>query len=339
MVVALCRLVSVAALAVGLVVVGSTAAPPPAGAVEQVATPTVDGLRTNALTDPLGISGDAPLLAWQMNAPRRAVVQSAYDVRVATSKDGLGSPDVWDSGKVDSGQSVEVRYGGPALASHTQYFWSVRVWDDQGVASEWSAPATFETGLISPGEWTADWVTANDGSAIGPEWTDYKIEFTASQITGALGVYFRGRDTEHAYMWQLSQAENSLRPHVKNGGYTVLAATKFPAGFDWSAAHRYTIDVAGTTITTSVDGTLLDRRTDSTFTTPGIMGFRTSSPEGGTVRDVTVTSAGGQVLVHTDFAANDRTFTAGTVTADGLRVAGNAVNMRPDGDRWEDKRA
>jgi hypothetical protein len=323
MLVALSRLATVAALAVGLVA-APTAGAPPAGAVEQVAAPTVSGLRTNALTDPLGIGGDAPLLGWRMDAPHRAVTQTAYDIRVATSKDGLANPDVWDSGKVASDRSVEVRYGGPALASHTQYLWSVRVWDDRGAASAWSAPATFETGLTAPGDWTADWVTANDGSAVGPEWKDYRIEFTASHITGALGVYFRGRDTEHAYMWQLSEAENSLRPHVKNGGYSVLPATKLPAGFDWSAAHRYAIDVSGTTISTSVDGTLLDRRTDSTFTTPGIMGFRTSGSEGGTVRDLTVTSANGQVLVDSDFRANDRTFTAGSVTADGLRVAGNS---------------
>ena len=56
-----------------------------------------------------------------------------------------------------------------------------------------------------------------------------------------------------------------------------------------------------TTITTTVDGVQLDRRTDATFGGPGTMGFRTSGTERGLVRDVTVTSADEDVLVDTAF--------------------------------------
>ncbi|HET9858859.1 MAG TPA: family 78 glycoside hydrolase catalytic domain, partial [Nocardioidaceae bacterium] len=227
--------------------------------------------------------------------------------------------EVWDSGKVSSRQSVEVAYDGPALTSHTPYTWTVRVWDDSGSISAWSDPASFETGLIGEGDWTADWIGAPDES-IGAEWTDYTVEFTASGISGALGLYFRGSDTEHAYMWQISEADKSLRPHVKNGGYSVLAATAFPAGFDFAAPHDYQVKVEGTQIITSVDGEVLDTRTDDTHTAPGIVGFRTSGPERGLVHDVMVTSADGTVLVDTSFPKGDRTFTSGTVTEDGLLV-------------------
>ncbi|HEX7070077.1 MAG TPA: glycoside hydrolase family 78 protein, partial [Rhodothermales bacterium] len=42
--------------------------------------------------------------------------------------------------------------------SGTAYFWQVRIWDDQGTASRWSDPAFFETGLLSPEDWSAEWI-------------------------------------------------------------------------------------------------------------------------------------------------------------------------------------
>lgn len=310
----------------------AAAAPAAASAASAVApAPTVGDLRVNALEEPLGIDTAPPALSWKLGADRRGVTQQAYEVHVATSADGLGEPDVWDSGKVTSDRSVGVRYGGPALAPRTDYVWAVRVWDDEGAVSAWSEPARFGTGLGREA-WTAEWIGA-ETPEIGPEWTDYTIEFTASDIRAALGVYVRGENTENAYMWQISEAADALRPHVKrNGGYSVLPATPFPAGFDFGAEHDYAITVEGTTITTRVDGAVLDQRTDATFAGPGIVGFRTSGAETGLVHDVTVTSAGGEVLVDTDFPAGDRTFAAGTVTSGGLRVdsAGSEAWLRRD---------
>ncbi|MDQ4109728.1 MAG: family 78 glycoside hydrolase catalytic domain [Actinomycetota bacterium] len=319
-----------------LAVVLSPALPPlTASAVPSTesvgSVPVVSELRTNALVDPLGIATTAPTLGWQLDSDRRGVTQKAYQIRVASSERRLTSPDVWDSRKVRSGQSVDVRYAGPALKPRTDYVWSVRVWDDEGVASAWSDPATFATGLGDEA-WTADWIGAKTPE-LGEEWTDYTIEFTASDIGGALGVYFRGENTENAYMWQFSESDGALRPHVKrNGGYSVLPAKPVPSGFDFAAEHDYAITVAGDTITSTIDGQQLDQRTDATFAGPGVMGFRTHGAEHGLVHDVTVTSAGGTALVDTDFPTGDRTFTAGTVTADGLRVdnAGGEAWLRGD---------
>ncbi|MGH3352698.1 MAG: family 78 glycoside hydrolase catalytic domain [Nocardioides sp.] len=296
-----------------------TVQPPAQAAADSV--PVVGELRTNALVDPLGIATTAPTLGWQLESERRGVTQKAYQVRVASSEKKLRSPDVWDSRKVKSKQSVDITYAGRALKPRTDYVWSVRVWDDRGRASAWSDPATFSTGLGDQA-WTADWIGA-ETPELGAEWTDYTIAFTASDISGALGVYFRGQDTENAYMWQLSESDDALRPHVKrDGAYSVLAAKPVPDGFDFAAEHDYEITVEGDRITTTVDGQQLDQRTDATFAGPGVMGFRTNGEESGLVHDVTVTSASDEVLVDTDFPAGDHTFTAGTITADGLLVDG-----------------
>ncbi len=282
--------------------------------------PDVGNLRVNHLVEPLGLGLDAPVLGWQLSSDRRGVTQQAYEVHVASSASRLDDPDVWDSGKVGSRRSVDVRYDGAQLQPRTDYVWSVRVWDDQGIASEWSEPSRFGTALGSE-PWAAEWIGADTG--IGEEWTDYTIEFTASDISGALGVYVRGEDSEHAYMWQLSEASDALRPHVKNGGYSVLSPTPFPQGFDFAAEHDYAITVEGDMITTTVDGDVLDERSDATFGGPGIVGFRTNGEERGLVQDLTVTDADGAVLIDTDFPDGDRTFTGGSVTADGLEVRGN----------------
>ena len=62
---------------------------------------------------------------------------------------------VWDSGRVEFDQSIQIQYGGKELAPATRYSWKVRVWDAQGKASGWSQPATFSTGLK---EWRARWI-------------------------------------------------------------------------------------------------------------------------------------------------------------------------------------
>lgn len=154
------------------------------------AAPSVAHLLTNSLQDPLGIGGDAPRLSWQLQADRRGVTQSAYEVHVATSEAGLASPDVWDSGKVQSDRSVDVSYGGPALTSHSRYVWSVRVWDDAGVASAWSGPGSFETGLLSA---QAGFTAAQGGQVLA------RAELDPSTITSL----------------QLDQPELEFKPEVR----------------------------------------------------------------------------------------------------------------------------
>ena len=95
---------------------------------------------------PIGIPLTAPSLSWQLTSSGRGTVQSGYQVRVATSEGGLSDPDVWDSGKIESRDSVEVPYGGPDLEGATVYAWQVRVWDGKGQASELEHPRDLRDG-------------------------------------------------------------------------------------------------------------------------------------------------------------------------------------------------
>jgi alpha-L-rhamnosidase len=118
-------------------------------------------LKTEYQYDPLGLDADKPRFSWQMNSQARGAGQSAYEIRVALDQDALRGAQslVWDSGKIDSRQSIFVGYGGPSLQSRTRYFWQVRVWDEHGSDLGWSRVAHWEMGLLSPGDWRADWIS------------------------------------------------------------------------------------------------------------------------------------------------------------------------------------
>src|SRR5690349_12075140 len=67
--------------------------------------------------NPLGIDSASPRLSWRLEGAARGIAQTAYQVRVAENESALrnGKSLVWDSGVVDSGDSVQVPYRGPAL--------------------------------------------------------------------------------------------------------------------------------------------------------------------------------------------------------------------------------
>jgi len=118
---------------------------------------TVTGMTTNARAHALGIAADDVSLAWTLAAVARDARQQAYQVRVGTAP---GSAETWDSGKVVSDRQIDVTL--PAalkLQPATRYHWQVRAWDRHGRPGAWSAPAWFETGLLSAADWQgAQWI-------------------------------------------------------------------------------------------------------------------------------------------------------------------------------------
>jgi len=117
-------------------------------------------LQVDNLKTPLGIDDPAPKFSWQLRDPARGAKQTAYEVLVASSENALrgGKADVWDSGRIESAQSLNVRFAGAELAPGTRYHWQVKVWDAAGNAYPASAASWWETALLKPENWHARWI-------------------------------------------------------------------------------------------------------------------------------------------------------------------------------------
>ncbi len=152
----------------------------PAG--ESRAPVSLTHLRCEYQINPIGIDVRQPRLSWQLLADERGVVQAAYQIRVAESIAELAADPIWDTGRVDSDQSVHVVYEGPTLASRQRYYWQVRVWDGDGTVSEWSTPAFWEMGLLEASDWQASWIT--------PGWDeDLTVPQPAPMLRGTFTVH------------------------------------------------------------------------------------------------------------------------------------------------------
>jgi len=311
-------LLATTALAVSVALVQPFAGPAGALAADAAGTGTGPGAPTGLVTDSLGAPMDVDLtggpdFGWQSQVGH----QTAYEIKVSAG-DADNAPVVWDSSRTASDASTAVPYAGGTLKPSERYSWRVRVWDEQGRPTAWSKPARFGTG---PGQTWGDSRPIWSAPPAIASWTDYRLDVKLTVTKTALGIKFRSPDSRDGYMWQFRASNaatpNSLVPHVETGGsFKVGTAVPLGAALDPGTTHDVAIEVRGSTLTTYLDGRVVDSRTDTTYAQGGI-GFRTGSTETGTADDVRVTSLvpadNGKVLYSNDFNAAGASFPCGTV--------------------------
>ena len=143
-------------------------------------------LRTDSMTNPLGMGNREPRFSWEVQADGFNRRQNAWRLRCTrmpaaeavpgsgpNAEQGGGSiagPSgeadarrragevLWDTGKVTGQTQVDVRYEGAPLASRDRVQWQVLLWDESGAEGEWSEPAWFELGLLDANDWKARWI-------------------------------------------------------------------------------------------------------------------------------------------------------------------------------------
>jgi len=189
-------------------------------AAEPAVTPGPTSLRCEYLENPLGIDVAKPRLSWKISdqlsvisnppSPRlrrtgqlsvaRGVKQTAYQVLVASTEELLKKDrgDLWDSGKVESDQSVHVEYQGKPLESGKVCHWKVRVWyltSDlrSPISTSWSPPARWTMGMLKPEDWgTAKWVRNQESDVNVAPWLRKSFELSAVPVRASVCVNIAG---------------------------------------------------------------------------------------------------------------------------------------------------
>jgi alpha-L-rhamnosidase len=117
-------------------------------------------LRVDGDPNPLGLDHGKPEFSWIPESAQRNQSQSAYRILVASSAQNLAKDvgDLWDSGKVESGKTLSIAYGGAPLRTASEYWWKVRLWDQDQAPSGWSGPTSFGIGPIDKDGWRASWI-------------------------------------------------------------------------------------------------------------------------------------------------------------------------------------
>jgi alpha-L-rhamnosidase len=129
--------------------------------------------------NPLAVENAKPRLSWQLISDKRNVMQTAYEIQVSSPT--KGDADVWRSGKVSSDKSVFVLYGGNPLKSGTKYYWKVRVWNNTGKPSEWSALGMWQMALLEVADWKAKWISPRTEDSVMRPSPIFRKEFSTSK--------------------------------------------------------------------------------------------------------------------------------------------------------------
>ncbi len=178
-------------------------------------------LRCEYRENPLGIDVTNPRLSWQLASDQRGQKQTAYHVVVAGSYDKLDKDigDLWDSGRVNSNQSVNVIYAGDVLVSGQRCFWKVRVWDKDGLSSDWSSPSSWEMGFLKAGDWKGHWIS--DGKPLPENDADFyrddpaplfRREFKLSGPVRSARLYISALGYVHATLNGRAVGDHHLDP-------------------------------------------------------------------------------------------------------------------------------
>ena len=123
---------------------------------------TITNLEVDKLISPLGLDNKNPDFSWIINSEDYDVVQTHYQILVATDEFFSKNSLVWDSGKIRSDESVYVMYKGKELSYDTKYFWTVKVWTNQSKRSTQSKIMNWKTGLMNADNWKSNWISVID---------------------------------------------------------------------------------------------------------------------------------------------------------------------------------
>ena len=165
--------------------------------------------------NPIGIDNKQPRFSWKIVGTGNNIFQTAYSIRVSTDEKFSSSKTMWQSGKVESGESVLQAYNGPDLKSGQRYFWKVKIFDNNGKESKWSAVAYWGMGLLSQSDWKAKWIEMEGDTLRYSPSPHFRKEFSLVKTIANARVYV----TSHGF-YELQLNGKKVGDQVLTPGWT-----------------------------------------------------------------------------------------------------------------------
>jgi hypothetical protein len=184
----------------------------------------VDDLRCEYRQNPIEIDSDHPRLSWVLSSDVRGQRQTAYQILVATTPELLakGTGDLWDSGKVARSATNQISYNGKPLPSRQQCYWKVQVFDKDDQPSDWSAPASWDMGLLSPEDWKAKWIMMSQPVTRPTTMPAFRKDFTVAKPIRRATIYICGLGQFELHLNGQKVGEDVLQPGWTNYRKTCL---------------------------------------------------------------------------------------------------------------------
>ena len=172
--------------------------------------------------NPVGIDSVHPKLSWKLESTGGSTRQSAYRILCATEPSMLevGKVDLWDSGKVNSEQQLDVLYDGEPLTAAQRVYWKVQSWDEEGNLGSWSKTGSWVMGLLNASDWEdSQWISHPDWLAVNRAQIGYKSKWADTV------------DTEKWIMIDLGKIYSIDRINLMALRHTVVERLGFPLSF------------------------------------------------------------------------------------------------------------
>lgn len=301
-------------------------------------------LMTALRDDAVGVLDGTPRLWWQVApAGGSGALQTDCEIQLTRDPRGFVPGAQVSTAAASSAASAAVAWPFDPLPARALAYWRVRATLGTRGASQttpWSGAARIAVGPLADDDWeSAQTIWGSAPTQIpAADFEDAVFETSITIEKLHAGIFLRtSGDMSSGYLWQFAAGSPGLlRKHILvNGVYTVLDTVTLGMDVRAGEAMNVRIEADGGTVTTSIDGRVVDTATGITAQ-PGGFGLRAGSTESFVCGPVTITGLDGSALYADSFASEADYPGFGVVERGGLLIGRSVAGVFgvPAPDDW-----
>ncbi|MFD2288161.1 Bacterial alpha-L-rhamnosidase [Pedobacter petrophilus] len=174
---------------------------------------SLTALKTEYLTQPIGLDNAQPRFTWQMNDDSQDAKQTRYRILVDSDSSILTKEkaNTWNTGWVKSDRNLVI-YSGQSLKPFTKYFWRVDV--TNGKQQTFGKIASFEMGMMNMANWQGTWISDSENIKLKPA-PYFRNTFSTSKKVKSARAYVAA-----AGLYELSINGKKIGNHRMDPMYT-----------------------------------------------------------------------------------------------------------------------